>query len=84
MKTPICRACGGKVLYGNLYCSKECGQQHSAERLVPELEAQGFVRDENTPNIFRKNGIAITLEATRHVGLETALRQHEHAQSQRA
>lgn len=85
MRTPVCRLCGGGVLHGNLYCSQACGQADKAKDAVhaSTLKQQGFVVDPEIPNVFLKDGVATTLEAVKHVGLEKALRHHEHAVSAR-
>lgn len=77
MKRPVCRVCGGKVLYGNLYCSKACGQKPKEAHSL--LLASGFEPDPYTPNIYRKDGVAVTVEAVNHVGLEKTLLSHQHA-----
>ena len=85
-KKPKCRFCGSPVLYGNLFCSAKCGANDKTFRAqdVKALEAQGFVQDK-IPNIYRKDGVAVTLEHVAHVGLEKALQLHQQAtQAQRA
>lgn len=80
MKPPVCRVCGNAVVNGNLYCSHACGDgrvSHSAT--AQALEHRGFVRDAETPNVFLKDGIGLTVEHVAHVGLEQALKQHGHA-----
>jgi len=75
--TPACRTCGGAVLFGNLYCSKLCGQQMKVH--AADIVAAGFVQDSDVPNVFRKDGVAITTEQVMHVGLDKALQLHAHA-----
>lgn len=80
MKRPVCRVCGQPVVNGNLYCSKACGEGRTSHRATAAaLEARGFVRDPETPNVFLKDGVGMTVEHVAHVGLEQALKQHGHA-----
>lgn len=74
---PVCRTCGGKVLYGDLFCSKACGQ--APKQAHEQLKAAGFEPDATAPNIYRKDGVAVTVEAVHHVGLAKTLRAHAHA-----
>lgn len=81
MNTPVCRVCSGKVQYGNLHCSVACAkaEEDHAAALIESLKENGFEQDAKTPNVYRKDGIAVTLEQTRHVGLEKALQHHQQA-----
>lgn len=81
MKRLGCRLCGAPVLHGNLYCSAKCGKRSTEQwkTAIARLESEGFVADPNTPNIYRKDGIAVTLERIMHVGMDTALLQHRQA-----
>lgn len=79
-RQPICRICCGRVLHGNLYCSEQCGEgkvSHSAVRKA--LAHRGFTVDPDTPNVYLKDGVALTLEHINHVGLGQALIQHDAA-----
>lgn len=76
-KTPVCRTCGGKVLFGNLFCSKACGQK--PKEAHSQLVEAGFEPDPYTPNIYRKDGVAVTAEQVNHVGLAKTLLIHGHA-----
>jgi predicted nucleic acid-binding Zn ribbon protein len=75
---PVCRICGKAVLYGNLTCSLVCDTMRTERQQenAAALEQAGFVRDLNTPNVFSKDGIAMTLEVIEGVGLERAIRNH--------
>lgn len=81
MSKPVCRICGGHVLYGDLHCSLGCALVHSATTsgAIAELKRQGFVKDPETPNIYLKDGVATTLEHIHHVGLEKAIQHHAQA-----
>ena len=78
MKKPVCVVCGKRVLYGNLTCSLACEavRNQRQQEHVEALEQAGFVRDPETPNVFSKDGIAMTLELVEGVGLEKAIRNH--------
>ena len=73
---PVCRVCAGPVRHGNLYCSELCGKYDYAqlENHAFYLKKRGFV--EAGPNIYHKDGAAVTLEGVRHVGLSETLNQH--------
>lgn len=75
--TPVCRVCSGRVVNGNLYCSKACGQVPK-EAHSKLLEA-GFEPDPYTPNIYRKDGVAVTVEQVNHVGIDKTILLHQHA-----
>lgn len=76
---PKCRVCGASVVNGNLYCSYACGQVPKQVRA--QLEAEGFERDAETPNIYRKDGVAVTTEHVHYVGISKALQLHSQAPS---
>jgi len=80
-KTPVCKRCGGKVLHGNLYCSEACGKiVKAADRANAEqLTKHGFEQDPETPNLWRKDGVAVTLEHVRQIGVPKAIEHHFHA-----
>lgn len=83
VKKPVCRVCGKKVLYGNLHCSLKCEKAEADQKaaFIESLKANGFEQDPKTPNIYRKGGVAVTLERGRHVGLEKTLQHHAQASS---
>jgi hypothetical protein len=68
------------VKHGNLFCTVKCGESHAEKQVFhhEQLTENGFEQDPNTPNIYRKNGVAITLERTLHVGVSEAIKQHGH------
>lgn len=65
---------------GNLYCSLEhdAQKEDGSRTAAKELIAAGFAQDATALNIYRKDGVAVTLERTLHVGLDEAIRQHGH------
>jgi hypothetical protein len=85
MRRTVCLVCGGPVVHDNLYCSAKCGEgrlSHSATREA--LDKRGFKVDNETPNIYLKDGVALTLEHVNHVGLDKAIIQHDAAVAIRA
>lgn len=81
MSKPVCRSCGSKVVHGNLFCSAGCGHGATAEwtAAINALESHGFERDGLANNIFRKDGVAVTLEGVIHAGLAQTIDRHTHA-----
>lgn len=77
MKRPVCRTCTRPVVFGNLFCSKACGQK--PKEVKSQLLDAGFEPDPYTPNIYRKDGVAVTTEQVNHVGIDKALLHHTHA-----
>jgi hypothetical protein len=79
MPAPVCRICGGAVVHGNLYCSAACGRrkQEQNEASAAALLDAGFERDAETVNVYRRDGVSITLEYIDHVGLDKVLSHHE-------
>lgn len=73
-----CRTCGAKTLYGDLFCSVKHQVEWEENRKAWEehLISIGFEKDRATPNIFRKNGVAVTTEHISHVGLDQAILDH--------
>lgn len=76
---PVCMTCTGPVKYGALYCSDECeaASDNGHWDAGRELEAKGFERDGNTPNFYVKDGVRITLESVRDLGMDKALLHHK-------
>lgn len=81
-KKPLaCRHCGSKfprAAGAGLFCGSDCQMQHEAytENATFDLKAAGFEQHPETPNIWHKDGVAITEEQVKHVGFEKAVRQH--------
>jgi len=77
MAAPVCRTCGGAVVHGNLFCSKQCGQAPKAAH--EQLRAQGFVQSAGVPNVYVRDGVAVTVEHVNAIGIDAVLRHHRTA-----
>lgn len=77
---PVCMTCTGPVKYGALYCSDECEAQNDNGHWDSgkALEQKGFKRDGETPNLYIRDGVAVSLERVKAVGLDKAVLQHSH------
>lgn len=62
-----------------MHCSKGCNETYASNltHAVSALEALQFERDPKTPNIFRRDGVATTLEEVLDRGLEAVLSDHK-------
>lgn len=77
----ICHTCGTKQrndLSGR-FCSDECAKQHADEHTAirQRLEKEGFVRSEETPNLWSKAGVSVTEESCFERGIDQVLTQHQ-------
>lgn len=79
MNKPVCSLCGGPVVHGNLYCCAEHDAALEDQRRTREIELKeaGFVQDAEALNVYRRDGVSITLEHIAYVGLEKVLSHHE-------
>lgn len=79
MGKPVCKLCGGPVVHGNLYCSMQHDASLEDKRRTHEIELKeaGFVQDAEALNVYRRDGVSITLEHVDHVGLDKVLSHHE-------
>jgi hypothetical protein len=82
-KKPFRRAAGA-----GLECGSDCEQAYinAMDAHRKALSAAGFVQHPETPNVWHKDGVAITEEQVKHVGFEKAIRKHtsavaEHSQT---
>jgi hypothetical protein len=84
-RRPVCTECGGatgaKLQHGDLHCSELCRKRAATFNQANHrlLIAEGFEQDKETPNIYRKDGVATTLEHVRYVGFQKALQHHAQA-----
>ena len=85
-KKPVCRTCTGPVQYGALYCCDWCEAHHDNKSFdfTRALKAEGFIQDERTPNVFHRDGIAVTLETAKRLGMAQTLVRHSHAKHARS
>ncbi len=62
----------------DLYCSPKCEKKFTRERIrnVKVLIARGFLQVKGTANVFRKDGVAVTLEQVRKLGLKETIALH--------
>lgn len=76
---PVCMYCTGPVNYGALFCSPECEAMVDDKHFDhgKHLESKGFERNGDTPNLYVKDGVALSLEHIRAVGLDKALLHHQ-------
>jgi hypothetical protein len=76
---PVCLVCGGAVVHGNIYCSVKCAKQKQEENEAnaAALVDAGFVQDTDTPNVYRRDGVSITMEHINADGMEKVLSHHE-------
>jgi hypothetical protein len=82
-----CRSCGRQHTGdGNLHCSKGCANDYAqaSEQAVKALTAEGFSRDTSTPNLFWRDGAAVSLEQVIHEGIKQAVAAHSRAVSARS
>lgn len=81
-KKPLaCRHCGkqfARAAGAGLFCGKDCEDAHCSamDDHRKSLTDAGFVQHPETPNIWHKDGVALTEEQVKHVGFEKAVRQH--------
>lgn len=75
---PLCLLTGEKTANGSLFKGDAEREQFHAwvENDIHDIESEGFVRDEQIPNMFSKDNVAITLEGWRHAGKDKTLAWH--------
>jgi hypothetical protein len=79
-----CRTCGRSFLHkpgAGLHCTTKC-EENYADAIADAkqcLEAAGFVVSPAAPNLYVKNGVAVTIEQVIHEGLEETLAAHDAA-----
>jgi len=75
---PVCLQTGEKTSFGALFKGEaERSAFHAkVEQDIKDIESEGFVRDEQVPNMFAKDNVAITLEGWRHAGKDKTLAWH--------
>lgn len=82
MPQPIlCHGHGGKVPHrrgADLHCSKECEAQHRAAQQLFEaaLQDTGFSQVKETPNLWLKDGVHVSIEQVMREGFRQTLDQH--------
>jgi hypothetical protein len=83
MKTKVCRnpVCGRETPRGALYCCATCFKVYSdlQQRTREELVAAGFTQHGETPNVFEKDGVLVSLEQVMKHGIDEAYEKAAHA-----
>ncbi len=81
-KKPLgCHHCGQhnqRLPGAGLFCGADCEKQHG-EAIVntrKTLAANGFVQHHEVSNIWTKNGVAVTEEMVKHVGIDKTSQRH--------
>lgn len=84
MAAPKCR-CGGAAKYGNLHCSVKCSEAAQALAVEHEsaLHTAGFVQHATAPNMWVKDGVAVTRERVAKLGLAKTVVEHATVVAQR-
>lgn len=88
-KVLACRSCGavGSIQSGaDLICGPECAADYATAgtEAVAALTQEGFSRDTTTPNLFWKDGVAVSLEQVVHEGFEKSVAAHQRSVAARA
>jgi hypothetical protein len=81
-KQHSCHHCGTNTQESNggfRFCGDECEKQHDAEHcsIREQLQAEGFVQNPETPNIWSKAGVSITEGACYQRGIDDVLAKHQ-------
>jgi hypothetical protein len=76
-----CRHCKQRFPHAtgtDQFCSDRCREQYPAAwaAAVLELEQQGFIRQEEPPNVLSKDGVAVTVEEVLAHGIEDVVAAH--------
>lgn len=77
-----CHQCNARILHAQLvdglYCSKACRDQHQKDHdaLEQSVRAYGFTQHPDAPNVFLKDGVALTAEEIKHHGITKSLQLH--------
>ena len=61
-----------------MHCTPSCAHDYAAAMrdVAEQLTKEGFTPDEHTPNIWRKDGVGITLEEALNDGIEAVSEKH--------
>jgi hypothetical protein len=78
LKCYHCKTSFPRTPGAGLFCGKDCEDAHCAaiEDNRKQLTDAGFVQHPETPNIWQKDGVAVTEEQVKHVGFEKAVQLH--------
>jgi hypothetical protein len=80
----LCHGHGGKVSHrrgADLYCSKECAEQHRAAQSIFEqvLRDTGFSQMKDVPNLWERDGVHLSIDEVLREGLDSTLARHREA-----
>jgi hypothetical protein len=81
-RTPLaCAHCGKefpRVACAGLFCGDDCAKEHATqmEKATVDLQAAGFEQHAEAPNLWVKEGHAISVEHVKQIGIEKALNIH--------
>lgn len=80
----MCVGCGENFPHvpgADLYCSGDCRKEHEAAlaEAAKVLLSEGFSRVKATPNLFHRDGVAISIEQVMDEGIESTLAAHDRA-----
>lgn len=80
----LCHGHGGKVPHrrgADLHCSHECAEQHRAAQSIFEqvLKDTGFSQSKETPNLWQRDGVHLSIEEVMREGLDSTLARHREA-----
>jgi hypothetical protein len=83
----LCAGCGDKFPHAHgadRFCDDDCREDHKAALAEAEraILSNGFSRDEATPNLFHKDGVAISIEQVMDEGMDNVLAAHDRARQQ--
>lgn len=84
MRAKACHYCGKHdtetVMQqnGGRFCSDGCAiaYQSDIEKAATSLAANGFERSPETPNLYTKDGVSLTVEEVMNEGLGSSLARH--------
>ena len=71
-----CHACGAKQRndVAGRFCEEGCEKQHAADHddIRERLEAEGFIRNRDAPNLWSKDGVSVTEQECYERGVDAA------------
>ena len=74
-----CSAEFPRVACAGLFCGDDCQKEHEAQiaKAADDLKAQGFEPHPEVSNLWVKDGMAISVEHVKEIGIDEALKLHE-------
>lgn len=89
-KKPLgCHHCGKpfrRAPGAGRFCGDTCEKAHAAamDQHRKSLTDAGFLQHSETPNLWLKDGVAISEEQVKNIGFEKAMRKHQSAAAEHA